>query len=571
MPGEESEEKKPGLEAWEELHRLYVDDVRQQLVTANRFILIIAAGLLTLWLGGIRKSVRDIVEIRAEIQRFESWKKALARNQSEYAAKKDVAISEGDEDGSGKIASKQQAVTESKEKVKERFREGVMLKIFGCEFPLPPLLAPSIWLSIFVAAIVHMGVVRRRVFKNMGMALGIEDKHLGTSLHEKFIGVPWWVEPLPQIVDASKCPLDHALGLKPKRRGQNVIRTCVIAAVYVAVVLVLADNMKLVSAGGDILKSIGLEKLKTESMSIGLADWQSDIAKVVPPALVLVAFTLLVYWLKPEMMVVDTAAAGSTEEGEHNGIKRRRFINLCVAGAGGVASLGSALGFAFLVNREKKKPRALGPRFQGDLNPLSIFLNANADRPRYHISSPEGGLRIPKRPAEFPEASIDFRNFRPEAGSKGKRIAFREAGWELELMAAKALEDKKNQNRFSAACEILLCGIRHDLLYLRDENARRRKNSRRDEKGPNLRLYELLAGLSVRFETPHLSFLEEIMNATEVDPKAKEIIDARMESAWKNPQSKWMERWKKRKTWEISVADGPDKASQKKVLKVSLI
>lgn len=102
------------------------------------------------------------------------------------------------------------------------------------------------------------------------------------------------------------------------------------------------------------------------------------------------------------------------------------------------------------------------------------------------------------------------------------------------LMLSTHLAGRKNVRR---ACELLLNGIHHDMVYkTKHPNARRRS-------APSYRLYDLAAGLAVRYNQPQI--MEELKQRIKLDGYGL-VFESRL-AKWDDVNSVWYRRWRERR------------------------
>jgi hypothetical protein len=110
------------------------------------------------------------------------------------------------------------------------------------------------------------------------------------------------------------------------------------------------------------------------------------------------------------------------------------------------------------------------------------------------------------------------------------RVHLASASWAFEQMALDAIDYASGSVQSDKACRLLLLAIRHDVLYKQSHGR------------PSFRLYDLLAGLSVRYRHP--KYLEELRG---VVAQSGHLLSfqTRLER-WDNPQSVWYKKWRTR-------------------------
>lgn len=131
-------------------------------------------------------------------------------------------------------------------------------------------------------------------------------------------------------------------------------------------------------------------------------------------------------------------------------------------------------------------------------------------------------------------ASSDSRR-EAESSSYPRHVHLASASWSFEEAAIAILQSGSiDSHKTKEVCQLLLCGIQHDLLYKQSTNNIRKKAQ------PSFRLYDLLAGISVRFrEDESLQNLLEIIRKSEYQI----VLEPRIEK-WQNVSGAWHQRWR---------------------------
>jgi hypothetical protein len=115
------------------------------------------------------------------------------------------------------------------------------------------------------------------------------------------------------------------------------------------------------------------------------------------------------------------------------------------------------------------------------------------------------------------------------------RVDLGRSSYYFEQAAAAEIKNKQ----IDAACDLLLYAIRLETQSV--YRADRMRYFRPFKKAPSFRLYDLLAGVSVRFKTPHMAGMIALLKNSN-DPKLRQSFDSRIEK-WENSKSKWHLRW----------------------------
>lgn len=206
-----------------------------------------------------------------------------------------------------------------------------------------------------------------------------------------------------------------------------------------------------------------------------------------------------------------------------------------------------------------KKLEKTDPPRQLDIS-LKSQSSASQDEKRFCSSSdlllrkddelPQSAI-ISKSPSpsdkqEFSESdtSSDARCREVESFSYPHHVHLASASWSFEEAAIAILQSGSiNSRTTKEVCQLLLCGIQHDLLYKQITNNNRKKAQ------PSFRLYDLLAGISVRFrEDESFQHLLEII----VKSEYQIVLEPRIEK-WQNVSGAWHQRWRnphKRIKWK---------------------
>ncbi len=122
-------------------------------------------------------------------------------------------------------------------------------------------------------------------------------------------------------------------------------------------------------------------------------------------------------------------------------------------------------------------------------------------------------------------------------GLPSLRVHLAAASWSFEEAAIALLQNGSiNSRNTNKACQLLICGIQHDLVY------KRRTNNSRKRTQPSFRLYDLLAGISVRFREDE-SFQKLLKLSREEEYEI--ILEPRVEK-WQNVTGAWHRRWRNR-------------------------
>jgi hypothetical protein len=118
------------------------------------------------------------------------------------------------------------------------------------------------------------------------------------------------------------------------------------------------------------------------------------------------------------------------------------------------------------------------------------------------------------------------------------RVHVAAASWSFEEAALAILRvGAPNRKKSAEVCQLLLAGIQHDLLF-----KQRIKNERKKGR-PSFRLYDLLAGISVRYgQDKYLTELLEMIESSE----HRLLFQTRVEK-WQDVTASWRQRWRNRR------------------------
>ncbi|GGX87095.1 hypothetical protein GJV26_29055 [Massilia dura] len=150
--------------------------------------------------------------------------------------------------------------------------------------------------------------------------------------------------------------------------------------------------------------------------------------------------------------------------------------------------------------------------------------------------------------ADFPSWLVDVADPESPASERAtlagtERAALSTASWAFEQAALRLLaKDGNRQARVLPACELLLNGIRHDIAFKHRHSKLRKRSS------PSFRLYDLAAGLAVRYDHPQV--LQEL--TLRIEQAGHALLFRSRIRKWEDRGSSWHRRWRKRNvpiTW----------------------
>lgn len=130
---------------------------------------------------------------------------------------------------------------------------------------------------------------------------------------------------------------------------------------------------------------------------------------------------------------------------------------------------------------------------------------------------------------------------------RGFRLCHATASWACENAALDLLERHgAGPANIAAAIQLLLLGIRHDAVF------RSRSGSLRKQASADYRLYDLAAGLAVRYRQPHV--IEELVRR--IRQSGHELSFLSRTRKWADFRSRWHRRWMDRRApvvWQTST------------------
>lgn len=131
------------------------------------------------------------------------------------------------------------------------------------------------------------------------------------------------------------------------------------------------------------------------------------------------------------------------------------------------------------------------------------------------------------------------RTLNDEREALGKcRVAYATASWSFEHAALLVLTARgTRRENIQNACELLLNGILHDVMFKRTHGHLRKRSA------PSYRLYDLAAGLAVRFNQPHV--LQELK--LRIEQAGYGLIFESRVRKWEDPSNGWHRRWRDRR------------------------
>jgi len=180
------------------------------------------------------------------------------------------------------------------------------------------------------------------------------------------------------------------------------------------------------------------------------------------------------------------------------------------------------------------------------LNPKSQIIHYLPEGQSFHSTGLIKAARLqPKDPTKVAIALPNPATRKPVGQPRVNRAR---ASYSFERAAIAELK----QNHIDRGCDLLIYAIQYELGY------RAARPFRMFQTAPSFRLYDLLAGVSVRFNK--MEYLTRLISLTE-SVKAPTAIKgfAQRLTKWRDPQSHWYRRWtdkSKRIEWKVDQSSG---------------
>jgi hypothetical protein len=535
---------------WNERHGFYLDDATARISRAKTALLLWVAALLTTWLSGIEQSRHDVEEFVTtmaahdrstnEALEPERRQKALTPREQPPLERDVVDAKTGTGNGDPNVTSKELRTGPDKDRsdLQKKATQAVNFGLFGAKMPIPPLVAPSVWLALLCGMFLKLLSDRWWVFRSLGRALRIEREHLALPGQERIADAPWWLAPIPIRTSSrhvSREDLQAALDWKARPLRRFFLSGASLAVLAAVITAVFYANLQLLKYAPDLERFTGHT----------FRAWQIQLASWSPMLLVPAWVMLICKWATP----LEIPVSFSHESTPRRNVKRDLlFMGLwLVVGGSFFLFLNRKTAIIQTARRETQRFGRDCTRLMAKLarirdrrltqvpgvEPVSAYKNPRS--PVVHVSNLAGAFRFPKIPRQH--VKVEHATITAVLGKNKRttRVVLPAASWAFELKAIEAVEQKNPR----LACDLLLCAVRHDLLFLKSEPRR-----------PSYRLYDLLAGLSVRFGTAHLSALGNLLKNSPASPAFRYRL-----AAWDNADSRWRKRWTAAdRVWITSIA-----------------
>lgn len=451
--------------------KFLIDRFKNQATTSTRVLSIWIPTLLVLWLSGLEPKADKVKSFdNAKITYLE---KINIVNERKILYDEKLL----DKSDNGNIRLDEKLLKEallSETKMKDTKELAKMFFEFpgGIKIAVPIVWAPTLWLFLTFTTLIYLqsqrytlSALSARVASKL--ATNLKVSHL---LHESLADAPFWLAPVPQKLGRlNTTPESHAVVLGWKN-DYIQIGLCVFC--YMAL---HAIQFRVAVLGFDFADSFGTTNERWLAPLISLIFCLASLAAVV------------------DVFVPRALADNSPLLTESWVISRRRFLAGAITGT-------LALSLTIISNRLPIiRKLSWSPRFsRREANTRSEFLEIHSRG--LHLNQRS---KIAHYVTDYGQilgvSNINVKNFVPVKLADIKlppstpRANITRASATFELTALEYVKSKD----YHAACQALMIGIRYDRIILTKVN-----------KGPDIRLYDLLAGLSVRHNFP--TFLEEL-------------------------------------------------------------
>jgi hypothetical protein len=381
----------------------------------------------------------------------------------------------------------------------------------GVEFPVPAAFAPLIWSAFLVLLLAYVAHQRMIVLRYCARALRVyrqELKHEVADCADVLCNMPIWLAPLP-VSGSHVSPDDFASAL-----GWRMQRGTAMWLVPFAFAVLLLVQTRVSYFGYVVAADVHSYNYALRALSVAA----------------LLSVALIIAWWLARRKIPDEWGAEPEAA-----VWTRRQAALRLASVIAAATAAPAIiGFTQSVRgRSTRNPRyrrslrafvsSLAPGFyirqySERAGPRTIHYVDYAQRVQGVITLAENMMQ----PVQIEIITQVHHLHRPYP-----RIQLSTASSALEEAALKAVRS----GRYSDAVALLRSSVEHDLLL---------KSSGR---GLSRRAHDLLAGLSIRYESGHAGLTWLIKTLQAVGPHA---VDAQRIQKWQNAQSKWRRMWSNR-------------------------
>lgn len=489
----------------------------QNLVSVNAFRAFIGMiALLLIWFGPLELLNRDINKQK------ESQKESLNDSRKLFSEK--VGQLELKTDDKYSKTTRNMIINETKlqdiraDKIKKNVKD-ITIKFLGFEIKTLKEYSFVIWCVILIALLWYIYHLRKTILSLYSKAFRIqkeEDGFLRTDPCEIIVNTPWWLAPLP--IKDGKCVLNNefskAVGWQ--RRGlfsRNLI--------LLALIFIFSIHLRVVYIGFDAIPYLTGIALNS-SILLGILIFSTVISSVI-----------FYFWIF-SLPVPDRFP----EESDKITFERREIIKSIVVGAS-IITIDTILimlqRFNLMATIKDKKNelrkqikylerpryRKRKPKYVNIEQETGFYLNKKSNV--VHYVSGDGHLRgygLKKENLIKIENEYFINNVKPMHKPKLSTVSFA-----FENTALTFLPDDP-----ISACRCLFKACQYDLKYKIWSTGE-----------PSIRLYDLLAGISIRFPSCNKykrMLIDEIINKSWAKQELSERIDK-----WNKKDGKWYKKW----------------------------
>ncbi|HYI11436.1 MAG TPA: hypothetical protein VEK57_20440 [Thermoanaerobaculia bacterium] len=379
----------------------------------------------------------------------------------------------------------------------------------GVEFPVPAALAPLIWSALLLMLLTYVAQQRLAVLRFCARALRVYRRELNQEAPDcvdVLCNMPMWLAPLPSgDSHVSTGDLEAALGWRAQR----------------------GSAMFLVPLAFGVL--VFIQSRVTYLGYVVAADLRpiDYILRTLSIAALLAMLLLIAWWFAPRRVPDEW----TNEPSAAVWTRRQAAVRIV-----GLVTAAIALPSAKILDSSRRR-QARSPRYRRALRTFASSLppgfykrndNATLSSKTIHYVTGSKKVRDVVTLAENLMQVVNIRTvtlvhhtLRPYP-----RVHLSTAAAALEEEALLAVRSK----RYSVAISLLQSAVEHDLLLKASGHSL------------NHRAHDLLAGLSIRYESNHSSLKRLIALLQAADHRT----DERRIQKWQNPQSKWRRVWSDR-------------------------
>jgi hypothetical protein len=466
----------------------YLKRLNETGTRANRIALLWSIALVLVYYTGLGPVIVPLAELRASREQEERYRtnlKVVSQTRENIGSK--GAVQQASKERDIRYELKEQ---EQETKRKEQKAKTVNFELPGYKVPIPTIYAPLVWTALLSGLVWYLALARStmlslcaKALRRITTAAPHSTEGIPTPPAEEpvgmFSGVPCWIAPLPSInspyvVRASD--LRNAFGPSYTYDGAKIV------TVLIALIL-----------GAIQLHCAWISLVMYEELGDGWEKWLLPILVFLISGLT--AFQVWL-WFKPQ-----TVPDNYANETDPNKFTRRQVLHVL-----GIVSV-SVVAFPIIKHLQILDPwktqrypkrRRSSSVVAEDLN--QDFYNNPKSQIIHYVSYDKRILdikninkeRLAQHMVKEPLLELNFKN-------KNQRVHLSTSSHSFEQAAMLSMRQKE----YKKACQLLLYGIKHDLLFKIGIG-----------RPPSFRLYDLLAGITVRFENEvGKQYFEELMQA----------------------------------------------------------